>query len=377
VTPLLEGDPAWLVVSSLVPGSDPVPELAWVLAVTGIRLGLGWSASDVHDRLDAGPDGLRRVVNDLLVASAGAPQRRLVAMVDQAEELFTRTAPDARDRFALLLREAVAGLVRVVVAMRSEFLDDLRDLPPLAGVPIEASVLAPLDREMLREVIERPAKVARLRLDDGLATQLVADTGSGEALPLLAFTLRQLAEGLPARGTVTLAHYHNLGRVQGALTRHADAAFTDAVQVSGLTEREVLGGLTRLVTVDETGRRARRRSSPPACLSRCAWHWGSLWSVACCSATPTRPAKCGSPWRMRPCSLNGVPWRPPPLSSPPLRIARTVEHAATEWTSADRAEHYLWDDKRLTTTLTTRGLLRRTIRPDSQKRTHRPDPDLR
>ncbi|MGH3773356.1 MAG: hypothetical protein ACRDRW_18505, partial [Pseudonocardiaceae bacterium] len=175
VVPLLDGDPAWLIVPPLVPGSDPVPELARALATTGVRLGLGWSASDVRGRLDAGTDGLRRVADDLLVACPGTHPRRLVATIDQAEELFTRTTPDTLHRFALLLRDALAGPVRVVAAMRSEFLDDLRDLPALSGVPIEAYLLAPLDRAALREVIERPAKVARLRLDDGLATQLVAD----------------------------------------------------------------------------------------------------------------------------------------------------------------------------------------------------------
>jgi hypothetical protein len=182
--------------------------------------------------------------------------------------------------------------VHVVAAMRSEFLDDLHDLPALAGVSIEAYVLAPLDREALREVIEQPATVARLRLDEGLATQLVADTDSGEALPLLAFILRQLAEGVPVGGTVALSHYHDVGGVRGALTRHADVVFTDAVQVSGLSEREVLAGLTRLVTMDETGRRGRRRiklTGLPEPL-RVALQCSS--SAACCSATPTTRAKC-------------------------------------------------------------------------------------
>ncbi|MCA1676840.1 MAG: hypothetical protein LC799_33245 [Actinobacteria bacterium] len=49
--------------------------------------------------------------------------------------------------------------------MRSEFLDDLRDLPALAGVPIEAYVLAPLGREALREVIEQPATDERYAKD--------------------------------------------------------------------------------------------------------------------------------------------------------------------------------------------------------------------
>jgi hypothetical protein len=33
-----------------------------------------------------------------------------------------------------------------------------------------------------------------------------------------------------------------------------------------------------------------------------------------------------------------------------LRTARAVEQPAAEWTSAGRAEDFLWDDKRLTTT---------------------------
>jgi hypothetical protein len=43
-------------------------------------------------------------------------------MVDQAEELFTRTTPAALQRFAQLLRNAVAGPVQAVAVMRSEFL---------------------------------------------------------------------------------------------------------------------------------------------------------------------------------------------------------------------------------------------------------------
>jgi energy-coupling factor transporter ATP-binding protein EcfA2 len=259
VIPLLDRDPAWLVVPSLVPGTDPVAELARVLAATATRTGLVWSPNDVRGRFEGGTDGLRRVADDLLAACPGTHQKRLLVTVDQAEELFTRTTPAAQQRFAQLLREAVAGPVQVVAAMRSEFLDDRRLLPELAGVPIEAHVLVPLDRETLRDVIEEPARVARLQLDDGLVAQLVADTDSGDALPLLAFTLRQLADGLPPGGTLTLARYHDLGGVRGAMTRHADAALAEAVRVSGLTERQVLAGLTRLVTVDETGRRARRR----------------------------------------------------------------------------------------------------------------------
>jgi TIR domain len=167
VIPQLDREPEWLAVPRLVPGGDPLPGLSRALAATAHRVGLDWSAGDVRGRLDASTNGLRHMADDLLAAGSVTHQRLLVS-IDQAEELFTRTAPAARQRFAQLLSGAIAGPVQVVAAMRSEFLDDLRDLPALAGVSIEVYVLAPLDREVLREVIERPAKVARLRLDDGL-----------------------------------------------------------------------------------------------------------------------------------------------------------------------------------------------------------------
>jgi TIR domain len=104
VMPLVDSDPTWLAVPTLVPGTDPLPELARMLAATATRLKLSWSASDVRGRLEAGTDGLRRVADDLLAAGPVTP-RRLLITIDQAEELFNRTTSDARQRFAQLLRE--------------------------------------------------------------------------------------------------------------------------------------------------------------------------------------------------------------------------------------------------------------------------------
>ncbi len=356
VVPLLDSDPAWLTVPRLVPGSDPLPELARALAATATHLELGWSASEVRGVLEGGTDGLRQVTDDLLAAGSATHQGLLVS-IDQAEELFTRTTPDARRRFAQLLSDAIAGPVRVVAAMRSEFLDDFRDLPALTGVPIEAYVLAPLDREMLREVIERPAKVARLHLENGLAATLVADTGSGEALPLLAFTLRQLADGLPAGGTVTLPRYHDLGGVRGALTRHADAALVEAVRASDLTEREVLAGLTRLVTIDDTGRRARRRIT----LTSLTEPLRVALQVFIDRRLLLSDTDDGQVRLTVAHEALLTEWRPLDAATADitlaLRAARTVEQAAAEWDSNGRPEHYLWDVERLTATRATLSMI--------------------
>jgi energy-coupling factor transporter ATP-binding protein EcfA2 len=78
VVPLLDRDPAWLTVTRLVPGSDPLPELARVLAVAANRWGLGWLASDIRSVLEGRTDGLRQVADDLLAAGPAAYQRLLV-----------------------------------------------------------------------------------------------------------------------------------------------------------------------------------------------------------------------------------------------------------------------------------------------------------
>jgi type II secretory pathway predicted ATPase ExeA len=216
VAPLVDDDPAWLRVPTFAPGTDPLPELARALATAATHLTLDWSARTVRSRLEADTDGLRQLADDLLAASPGTHQQQLLLMIDQAEQLFTRATPTALQHFEQLLDAAMSGPVQVVVVTRSEFLDDLRTLSALADRRIEVYVVAPLDQEMLREVIEQPAKVARLRLEKGLVAALVADTASGEALPLLAFAVRQLADGLTPGGMLSQSRYHDLGGVQGA-----------------------------------------------------------------------------------------------------------------------------------------------------------------
>jgi hypothetical protein len=48
-------------------------------------------------------------------------------------------------------------------------------------------------------------------VDDDLVARVVADTDSGEALPLLAFTLAQLADGLGRGGQLSQQRYDQLG----------------------------------------------------------------------------------------------------------------------------------------------------------------------
>ena len=96
-------------------------------------------------------------------------------------------------------------------------------------------------------------------MDDDLVARLVADTDGGTALPLLAYTLAQLAEGVGRGGRLQLAFYEQLGGVQGTSARQADAALAAAETAGGRGREDVLRDLLRLVTVDEHGRPTRWR----------------------------------------------------------------------------------------------------------------------
>jgi WD40 repeat protein len=355
--PALDSDPHWLVTPPLLPQDSPLAGIARALAVTANRLGLGWSLSEVQRILETDEDGLRVLAEELLVVRPGADGSRLLLAVDQGEELFTRARTGDREQVGRLLALAVAGPVRVVATLRSEFLDDLRGLHPLSDVAIDSYLLGPLGTDMLRLAIEEPARIAGLRLDRELTARLIGDTDTGQALPLLAFVLRQLADGLTRGGTLTIERYLSLGGVRGALAHHADAALAAAADASGLTAEQVIACLVRLVTVDGSGRRSQRRvrradfSKPQqTALGVFVDHriliadtdddnqvWISTAHEALLTAWPPLDAAVAG-------------------HTAALHAARAVEQAAADWTAAGRPDSHLWEEERLAATLAILGL---------------------
>jgi WD40 repeat protein len=255
----MAGEPGWWTLSPIVPGADPVAALARELATASRELDLNWTLEHIRHQLDEG--GLIGLAEGLLLAALGSRGQRLLIVVDQFEELLTQTGPEDRARFADLLRPALTGPVRVVGTLRPEFLDQLLSDSALATLPTDIYPLRPLHRDALRRVIEKPAGLAGIAVDEHLVAQLVEDTDSGNALPLLAFTLAQLADGINRGGRLPWARYTELGGVQGALARQADEALAAVTTVGGRSPEEVIAGLMQLITVDEQGRPTRRRVS--------------------------------------------------------------------------------------------------------------------
>ncbi|MGY1703788.1 TIR domain-containing protein [Geodermatophilus sp. SYSU D00697] len=257
--PVMGEEPDWWTVPPMLPGTDPVGALARELAGAARELGLGWSVADVRDRLDE--RGLRELVDEVLLAVPGPRRRHVLLVVDQFEELLTQATAAQRAHFAGVLEPALAGSVTVVATLRPEFLDRLLVDPGLATLPTHPYTLRPLRAEALRDVVGGPARVAGIGIDDGLVSRVVADTDGGEALPLLAYTLAELAHGVRRGGRLLMSRYEQLGGVQGAISRQADAALGEAQETGRRDGHQVIKELLRLVTVDEQGRPTRWRVS--------------------------------------------------------------------------------------------------------------------
>jgi len=140
--PVMANKPGWCALPPIMPGADPVAALARDLAIAARRIGLDWTVEQVRHQLDE--RGLGELADELLVAAPGGPQRRLLLVVDQFEELLTQTGPTERARFTELLSSGLTGPVQLVGTLRPEYLDQLLVDPELTRLPTAVYTLRPL-----------------------------------------------------------------------------------------------------------------------------------------------------------------------------------------------------------------------------------------
>ena len=212
-----------------------------------------------------------------LALAAGQPEATVLLTIDQAEELFGYTDSEPATRFLRLVRaglETADRRLMAIATLRSDFLGDFQNHPALQdsdyphhfryrAVPVD-----PMLRGSFAEIIQGPARLAGLQLADGLVQTMVDDTGTRDALPLLAFTLRRLYERFGGDGRLTVAEYEELGRLDGAVREEAQRILAEANPTP--EEREALHAafVPALVRINAEGGYARRRALlntlPPA-----------------------------------------------------------------------------------------------------------------
>jgi hypothetical protein len=132
-------------------------------------------------------DGLAllKLTRDLAIV-VKQPEATLLLTIDQAEELFGYSLPEAATRFLRLLQAALEVADRQLMAvatLRSDFLGEFQSHPVLqdSEYPHHFRYRAvPVDPMPLRNfpaIIQGPARLAGVQLDDGLVEAMVQHPG--------------------------------------------------------------------------------------------------------------------------------------------------------------------------------------------------------
>jgi WD40 repeat protein len=258
----------WVVPPPFRPERRPLDALALSLdqALGGT---MGWQALSTSLR-QALRDGrqqglLLQLANDLR-ARNGANEATILLAIDQAEELFQQSDAGERDLLIHLLNAALGQDLpyQAVMTLRSDGLSALQAEDKLR-LRYEQVSLAPLAMERIDQVILGPARVAGLKVEPSLVQRAVRDAGSGDSLPLLAFTLRELYDRSAPDHQLTASAYEALGdasfglsplenAVRAAAERALLALQPDQAQLQALRDAFVPG----LVRVNEKGNYARQ-----------------------------------------------------------------------------------------------------------------------
>jgi WD40 repeat protein/class 3 adenylate cyclase len=198
------------------------------------------------------------VLEAALMSQLGSGER-LVLVIDQFEEVFTRCEDETkRQAFVDRLTELAADPEQVVVvaALRADFYGRCGSYPELARLLAANQVLVgPMSDPELRRAVELPARRLGVRVEAALVDALVAEVADEPgSLPLLSTALVELW-GEQSGGWLRLEAHARLGGVRGAVARLAEGSyeqFGDADRVACQTL------LLRLVSTGEQGAPVRR-----------------------------------------------------------------------------------------------------------------------
>ncbi len=207
----------WIVLPPMRPQMHPIDEFARTIAVA-LKDGGDWRAW--RDKLMS--PYLERTLNDLasdLRIQAEANEAQILISIDQAEELFGASVEDEAAQFFAMLNTAMSENLPflAVLAQRSDYLEQLQSAEALTA-RFEEFSLPPLPLARIPQIIEGPARVAGLTIEDGLSAQAAKDAETDDALPLLAFALRELYDRGGDDNYLTINEYAALGDPKEGLT---------------------------------------------------------------------------------------------------------------------------------------------------------------
>jgi WD40 repeat protein/tetratricopeptide (TPR) repeat protein len=273
----------WLVVPPFRPKKRPIEELARALTDAYAAIGHMADWQQLRDQLSndngavpvvAGTEPPLVTAAKDLTQKAGKREATALIIIDQFEELLDGRSGEDSVAFLRLLSRAVdweGSPLLALLTLPSGSLDAFQTRAELGADGIirgsagaaarrahfEPILLDPMPPERFPQIIEGPARRKGLEVEPGLVGRMALDTGTGTALPLLAFTLREMAHGFRPADQLSLAAYEKLGGIRGAVRSVAERIETE-VCLLPVEEQEWRSLFVRMARIDADGRFVRQ-----------------------------------------------------------------------------------------------------------------------
>jgi energy-coupling factor transporter ATP-binding protein EcfA2 len=207
-----------------------------------------------------------------LIHTLKKPHERWLFFIDQFEELFTNGSDtEMRQCFIEgIVQVANAGdsMVRIVLAMRADFLEEFSFYPTLGALTNQNNIhlVTDMHPDELRLAIEQPAALHGVVLETGLVERIIQDVqGQKGYLPLLQYTLDLLwtmecqligADNRPhiADRHLNIASYNAIGGVRGALQKRVNEIYHDLAVNQQQATQQIFLALVNIAE-SESGRK--------------------------------------------------------------------------------------------------------------------------
>lgn len=219
VLPQLERDRKnWVVLPPFRPEREPVTELAKAIA-EAVGRPSEWKSWRDALQGDDPVTALRAIADELRIGSARGAT--MLVVIDQFEEVLTVALPLQLQSFLHILGTAVgtehALPFLAVATMRSDVFGEILRLPTFT-LQFEPYSLRPMPLDRVHRLIEGPAAVAGLAVEKGFSERVSRDVSTSDALPLLAFALRDVYERFGSQRRLAIRDYEALGDQAAALS---------------------------------------------------------------------------------------------------------------------------------------------------------------
>lgn len=209
-------------------------------------------------------------------------KRRFLLFVDQFEEIYTLCADrEMRQNFLQLLIEPLLShadsssqainmqsRLTLLLTLRADFLERALSYRPFADLLCQypPELLQPMNREELREAIEKPAQKLNIKIAPGLSDRILDAVGEEAGnLPLLEFALTLLWER-QEEGVLTHKAYEDIGGVERALASHAEQFYQSLTPAEKARSQDIFLQLVHLgEAIADTRRVATRQELGEDC----------------------------------------------------------------------------------------------------------------